>query len=373
VGFAITGPIPSRNARPYEQTWSFGIQRQLPWNVLVDTTYVGKKGTHLYFGNAGNVDYLTSAQAAAFRQNPSYYNEYVPNPFFGIVTDPNSSLFAQTIPRVQLETPFPQFSGVTATDPPWANSEYHSFQLRVEKRFSNDLQFLVTYTGQKSIDDSSVGGGGLTWLGGSLNNVVQDPNNRKLDRSLSQFDISQILQFSYVYELPIGRGKPLGRNMHPALNAVVGGWRTNGIWRFDTGLPIILGLSGGVNVPTYGSQRPNLTGTLKRADGLNLSQYFANPDVAVVPDPYTIGNAPKVMPNLRMPGTRTAALSMFKEFGLASLREGARLEFRAEAYNAFNHPQFSGPNSTVNTGNFGAITSQANSPRQVQLAVKFYW
>ncbi len=95
--------------------------------------------------------------------------------------------------------------------------------------------------------------------------------------------------------------------------------------------------------------------------------------MAVKPDPYTIGNAPKVQPNLRMPGTRTGALSLFKEFSLASLREGARLEFRAEAFNALNHPQFSGPNATVNTDNFGKITGQANSPRQVQLALKMYW
>ena len=373
VGFAIAGPLRFRNARPYEQTWSFGIQHQLPWGIVLDTTYIGKKGTHLYFGNAGNVDYFTPAQAAAFVQNPGYYNNYVPNPFAGIVTDPSSGLSAPTVQLSQLITPYPQFTGVNATDPPWANSSYHSFQLRAEKRFSRGVQFLATYTNQKSIDDSSVGGGGLTWLGGSLNNVLQDPNNRHLDKSLSQFDIAQILQFSYVYEIPIGRNKRFGGNMNPVLNAVVGGWQTNGIWRFDTGQPIILSLSGGQSIPTYGPQRPNLTGTLKRASGLKLDQYFANPDVAVKPDPYTIGNAPKVQPNLRMPGTRTGALSLFKEFGLTSLREGARLEFRAEAFNALNHPQFSGPNATVNTDNFGKITSQANSPRQVQLALKMYW
>ena len=373
VGFAIAGPIPKRNARPYEQTWSFGIQHLLPGDVLLDTTYVGKKGTHLYFGNAGNLDFLTSAQAAAFVNDPGFYNEFVSNPFAGIITDPSSGLSAPTVQRWQLILPYPQFTGVTATDPPWANSSYHAFQLRAEKRISNGLQFLLTYTNQKSIDDSSVGGGGLTWLGGSLNNVLQDPNNRKLDRSLSQFDISQILQFSYVYQLPVGRGKRFGQKMSPVLNAFIGGWQTNGIWRFDTGQPIILSLSGGQSIPTYGPQRPNLTGTLKRASGLNLDQYFANPEVAVVPDPYTIGNAPKVLPNLRMPGTRTGALSLFKEFSLAAMREGARLEFRAEAYNAMNHPQFSGPNATLNTDNFGKITSQANSPRQVQLALKLYW
>ena len=95
--------------------------------------------------------------------------------------------------------------------------------------------------------------------------------------------------------------------------------------------------------------------------------------MAVVPDPYAIGTAPKVLPNLRMPGTNTAALSLFKEFSLAALREGARLEYRMEAFNALNHPQFCGPNAKVGTDNFGAITCQANSPRQLQLALKFYW
>lgn len=68
-----------------------------------------------------------------------------------------------------------------------------------------------------------------------------------------------------------------------------------------------------------------------------------------------------------------AALSMFKEIPLSKLREGARLEYRLEAFNAFNHPQFCGPNATVNTSNFGKVTCQANSPREAQMALKFYW
>jgi hypothetical protein len=385
VGFALTGPIRSWNARPYEQTWSFGIQHELPGRIVVEGNYVGKKGTHLYFGNAGTIDILSPGQAAAFAQNPSYYRDPVPNPFAGIITDPNSGLYGFPCPstisapsclqRVTLMTPYPQFAGITATDPPWASSTYHALQLRAEKQFDKGLQFLATYTNSKSIDDSSVGGGGLTWLGGSLNNVLPNPWDHGSERSLSQFDISQVLQFSYIYELPIGRGKKLGGNMSPLLDAVIGGWQTNGIWRFDTGQPIILSLSSSDNtpIPTFGAQRPDLLGPLKRAPGLNLTQYFANPDVAAIPAPYTFGTAPKVLPNVRAPGTRTGALSLFKEFKLAALREGARLEFRAEAFNALNHPQFAPPNSTVDGGQFGLITQQANSTREMQLALKLYW
>lgn len=393
VGFGLIGPIRTRTARPYEQTWSFGIQQQLPSRIVVEGNYVGKKGTHLYFGNAGNVDILSPAQAAAFVQQPDYYNEFVANPFDGIITDPNSGLYGSACPatvsapscvqRWTLELPYPQFTGVSASDPPWASSIYHALQLRAEKQFSNGLQFLITYTNSKSIDDSSVGGGGLTWLGGSLNNILPNPWDHHAERSLSQFDISQVFQFSYVYEIPIGRGRRFGRNMNPVLNAFIGGWQTNGIWRFDTGQPIIVTLNGGTSIPTWGPQRPITLAPLKRASGLNLNQYFACAppapgavpcsEVLAAPDAYGFGNTPKVQPNLRAPGTRTGALSLFKEFSLEPLREGARLEFRAEAFNALNHPQFSPPASTFGNDDFGVITQQANHPRELQLALKMYW
>src|SRR5207245_5767820 len=195
----------------------------------------------------------------AYLQDPGFYNDFVPNPFAGIITDPNSGLYGtdvagcgpSCVQRWTLLTPHPQFTGITTSDPPWANSTYHALQLKAEKRFANGLQFLVTYVNQKSIDDSSVGGGGLTWLGGSTSNVAQDPNNLRADRSVSQFDISQVLQFSYVYEIPVGHGKRLGGNMSPVLDAFIGGWKTSGTWRFDTGQPIILDLSGVQSIPTY--------------------------------------------------------------------------------------------------------------------------
>ena len=76
---------------------------------------------------------------------------------------------------------------------------------------------------------------------------------------------------------------------------------------------------------------------------------------------------------VRAPGTATSALSLFKIFPLDALREGSRIEFRAEAFNALNHPQFSPPNLVAGSGAFGKVTSQANSPRQVQLALKVYF
>ena len=161
--------------------------------------------------------------------------------------------------------------------------------------------------------------------------------------------------------------------MNRVLDAIIGGWQTNGIYRLSSGQPIILTLSGGQSIPTYGGQRPNLTGPLTRSDNWTLDQYFTDPTVAVKPDAYTIGTAPKTLSTVRSPGTNVVSMSLFKEIPLAKLREGARFEFRIETFNTFNHPQFCTPHTTVGLEDFGKITCQANSPREVQLGGKIYF
>src|SRR5579863_2040131 len=372
VGLGAAGPVASIDSpNPNEQSWSFGVQHELPSNILLDVTYVGKKGTHLYFGGAtqlnylgGQIEHYNSSQIAAL-------NTYVNNPFYGIIKDPLSGLSAQTYPASQFQLPFPQFTGVGMEDPPWANSSYNALQINAEKRFSHGLQFLATYVWSKSLDDSSTTGGAVTWLGGITH--LQDPNNRSLERSLSTWDIPSVLQFSYTYELPIGKGKPLLGNANAVVNAIIGGWQTNGIWRFTDGRPMIPYLSGGQSLPTYGAQQPNISAALQCASSNILNQYFANPDVMTVPPPFTLGTAPRTIGSCRQPGQANSNLSLFKEFLLPKLREGARIQVRLETYNALNHPQFSGPNTTVNGGSFGVITSTANGPREVQAALKLYW
>jgi hypothetical protein len=243
--------------------------------------------------------------------------------------------------------------------------------VRVEKRFSNGLQILGSYVFSKSIDDSSTACSCTTFLGGTVN--LQDPNRRYLERSISQFDIPHVVQFSYVYALPFGHGKKFGSHWNGFVDAFLGGWQTNGLWRFDNGLPVALTVSNSRPLPTYGAQRPSLVGPLTRNDGANwLTQYFANPANALTPAPFTVGNAPRTIPTVRIPGTATTALSLFKQFRIP-VGEATLLEFRAEAFNALNHPQFAGPNTIVGSAAFGNVTSQANPPRQVQLGMKLYF
>jgi hypothetical protein len=104
----------------------------------------------------------------------------------------------------------------------------------------------------------------------------------------------------------------------------------------------------------------------------NLNQYFDNPEVAVRPGAYTDGNAPRVLSNVRIPGTTNFNTSLFKQFPLA-FREGARIEIRLEAFNLLNRVQFGGPDTRVGGATFGKITSQANQPRQLQVGMKIYF
>jgi hypothetical protein len=382
VGFDGGGAIKSFSNTPYEQSWSFGFEKELPWKAILEMSYVGKKGTHLYYSGAGEVnhlgpfiDKLTPAQRGALN-NPD-----LANPFFGVITDPNSSLSGATIPEFQVLRPFPQFKSLTGDSPPLASSIYHALQVRAEKSYSNGLQFLVTYTWSKSIDDASSTDDSVTWLGGTTS--LQDPNRLDLERSVSTWDTPHIFQFSYVYSLPFGRGKKFGGGMNRVADGILGGWQVNGTYRYASGRPMHITLSGGQEIPTYssGQRRPNLNGILRRNTGPDfVDNYFANAqDVLSMPDDFTSGSAPRTITSARTPAINNTTMSLFKQF---NIREKMRLEFRAEAFNAFNHPQFCGPNDgntsvefdssgqIDNTPNFAAITNACVNAREVQLGLK---
>ncbi len=382
VGYGAIGPI--RNSfyaqTPYEQSWSFGIQRQLTPSMVFSVDYIGKKGTHLYYNglNTANilgpwVDSMTPAQI-------SNLTNYVPNPFASILTSPyyaNSSLTSPTVQAYQLLLPYPQFTSATTDEPPVAWSMYNALQITFEKRYSNGLQLAANYTFSKSMDDSSMYDGNVTWLSNTTAGILgpQDPNKPWLDKSLSTFDVPQVFKLNYSYDLPFGRGRAFGSNMPRALDLLVGGWRTAGIFTIHDGFPLALFTeNNGTPIPTYTQQRPNLVGTVQRNTGPESSwvnQYFANPSAFQLPPAYTFGDAPRTLSSIRSPFFWTANLSIAKDFGLSNKYEAMKLELRLDAENAFNHPVFGTPNTIVGDPNFGLISYTAIGPRQCQLSLKF--
>jgi hypothetical protein len=281
--------------------------------------------------------------------------------------------------------PFPEFpTGVTTDEPPIANSTYHALQITANKAYSNGLELVASFTWSKSIDDSSMYDDNVAWLGNygpESGFALQDPNNPKSERALSTFDVPAMLKFSYSYDLPIGRGKALLGNMPRLLDAIVSGWKTNGIWEAHSGRPLQFFVSGGgVPLPTYGPQRPNFIGKPRRNYGpesLWVNNFFANasntaPNSAIqAPPNFTLGNSPRTTADIRTPLFFNADLSIEKQFLLSKAHEGIRMELRLEAENAFNHPVFGTPDTGIGDGNFGVISYLSlPGPRQCQLAVK---
>jgi len=383
VGTGINEYLRNWNALPYTQTWNGGVQYQLPGGFLLEANYIGTKGTHLYYSGAGVLNHLGPWVESASATEISNLISYVNNPFYGYITNPAFPLSAPQVQEEQLLYQYPQYTGVQAQYPPFSNSIYNALQVRINKRLSHGLELLANYTNSKTIDDASVSTN-TTWLGGSKSLI--DPNRLKLERSVSQFDIPQVFNLAYVYQLPFGKGKHWGGGWNRWVDGVLGGWQTNGMWRFDNGQPMGLGMQGGLALPGGYGQRPDLLAPLREnprskwfCTGTGCG-YFSNQgmttepsDVAVIPPNYTLGTAPRELDSPRVPGTSTGALSLFKEINMTKVREGARAELRLESFNALNHPQFCGPNTTVNGGSFGQVTCQANSPREVQLALKLYW
>ncbi|MBZ5650801.1 MAG: TonB-dependent receptor [Acidobacteriia bacterium] len=384
VGFGANGPIrtPSWNQTPYEQSWSFGIEHELPSHIVINAEYIGKKGTHLPFSGSTERNFLgpwveslpvgdfTSATPCQAGQSIACLSSAVTNPFAGLISDPNSSI-GSSFPQIQyfqLLRPFPQFTGVSTEPQLIANSIYHGMQLTAEKKYSNGLQLLATFVWSKSIDDASSGDTNVSWA--QSFDSLQDPNKPDLERSLSTFDIPYVLQFSYSYDLPIGRGRAFLGNMPRWADMIIGGWKTNGIWRISDGRPLPFFLDdGGQPLPTYGSQRPDLVGTPKRNHGSDwVDNYFADNNVFQRPAPYTLGNARRTLGSVRSPRSFTANLSVGKQF---QIREELNFEFRVEAKNAFNHPVFGTPDTSVGDDTFGTISYTSVGPREIQLGFKF--
>jgi hypothetical protein len=330
-------------ATPYLQQWNFTVQKSLSSTILLEAAYVANKGTRVSVNNM-QLNTLTAAQMALGTAT----QQLVPNPFFGVIKDPTSALSGPQVARRVTMLPYPQYTGVASESPSLGNSIYHSLQARMEKRFAHGFTLLASYTLGKNLTNAT---------GAS----IQDPNNLKAERGLANFDVSQRLVFSGVLELPVGRGKHLGTNWQKPVDLILGGWQFNAIAAFQKGLPLALS--------STGAARPNEVHPLQPIEGpmqSRLGQYFDTTAFAI-PAAFTYGNAPPTIPDLRSPGINNFDLSLFKNFRIV---ERLTAQLRFEAFNAFNRVQFGSPGLQNGTASFGIITSQLNTPRKLQIAMK---
>ncbi len=391
------GTTEARNAEIYQ--WSLGVQRLLPWQLVVSADYSANRSTHLPWGGASgettrNRDYIPSALRRQFSQqgdcNPdgtvnfsqlySYNNLHclVTNPFYSMFQGPNAtfnepdSLYNDPqIPLINVLRPYPQFDGYFEGLPLLeASSFYNALQIRFQKHTSHYIGFEGGYTLSKSTDNSSSGRN--AWVGGLAFDNPQELDNLKAEHSISANDATHRFAFAVIGDLPIGRGRWIGRDMNRFLDGVVGGWTLSTIITLQSGQPIDIGMS----QPTLddGNQRPNVicnpnSGVSAHHSALTGQSIF-NTNCFGVPDLEQAGNAPRYFSNLRTDGIHNVDLSFEKSF---VPREGMRIEIRGEFFNFFNTPRFAMPDNLLEDSTFGQVSSTAmgSTPRHGQVGVRF--
>jgi hypothetical protein len=310
--------------------WSFGVQRQLSANSLLEVTYLGTAGMYL--------PRLTT------------YNTAPPGP-------------GSQIARL----PYPQLGGGVLVLTPQVHSSYEVLQARFEQRFNHGFTFLSSFNFGKSIDNGSslrpeLGEGG-----------TRNPNNTSDIRGLSSFDFRRRWANSFLYEMPIGRGRALLGNANPVLNAVVSGWQIGGIFTMQDGQPfspICTNFStyqnGGQPLDT-GYCYPKATGIDPNLpEGQQSPTHWFNTAAFVNQTPYNFGNAGRN--TIIGPGIIDLDASITKNFFIT---ERQRLEFRAECFNVGNHPLYGTPGATVGTATYGVISSTIIDSREFQFGLKY--
>ena len=307
---------------PVLDEWNFNIQQQLPANILLEVAYVGSKSTHLQVLLDPNQD---------------------PTPGPG---------------DIQSRRPYQQYSGFTDIVDR-GNSTFHALEIKAEKRLSQGLMFLSSFTYSKSLNDQPEICCNSPW--------PQNSYNVASEKGPSDFDQRARWVSSFDYQLPVGKGQRY-LNSSRAADLAVGGWHLGGIFTWHSGFYFSPAMGyDPSNTGSLGLTRTDRTCNGNLPSGQRSVNLWFDTSCFPLPSGFAFGNSGKNV--LVGPGMVDADMSLRKLF---SLTERFRLEFRAELFNALNHPVFAQPDNfiTDGPGATGTITSTAAVNRQIQLALK---
>ena len=297
----------------YNEVWNFSAERELTPGTTLTAAYIGSRTVHADSSTVLNVP----------------------------VAGPGAIAARRPIPQLS------QFNTIRWDG--WAT--YHAATFSLKRRFAKGLTYDVNWTWSHSIDDASDPGATLNEA-----NLPQDVRNMAAEKASSSFDHRHRVVFSFVYVIPVVRTKNWTR-------AAFGRWQAGGNFTVQSGAPFTVNISGDqANIGSGPAQRPNISGD-PNSGPQSPNQWF-NTSVFSLPALYTFGNAPRNA--VIGPGAREFDLSLQKDVALS---DSVKLQFRGEAYNVFNHPNFNIPNRIAFTPNFGKISSAQDS-RQMQLALK---
>ena len=367
---------------PTTYNYNFGLEYELPHQVVVSAGYVGSRGLFLPFSSVDQnmLDLGTIAQygdSLCYIFNPSCA---VSNTWEPILPATNAFYGQLQVPRWMALEKYPQFgsggfgSGVVTSGYPAGDSEYNSLQTKVQKRLTGHFTTLATFTWAKLITDD--GNPPLGFVG-SHNGSVQDWRNLSYEHSISPQDVKYSFTGQASYDLPIGKGQAV--NLHGVANAVGGGWTVNAILYLSTGVPIHSPGSG--NPLTPFNQRSDMVCNPAQGAPHTVNDWFnincfvqPGSENGGNPNPYIPGNAPTYLGNVRTRGARNLDLSVYKTFKFTETRA---LRFDISGYNMTNYAQYGYPsvNSVVGVASegqsFGVISGNVNTPRQFQFGARF--
>ena len=406
-----TGAQNYRNEEGYpgrSQQFNVALQHRFANNLSAEVAYLGLRGSHLpntlnmnqlglehieraandttVCSLTGNVISPQGQPGYTATQRDTCYGAYlrqlVPNPFVGLIRE--GALSTPTVQRALLLVPFPHYTSAVRRGY-FGESRYNALQVRADKRFGDGGLVSANYTFSRNFGNVETVTG---WLDGAAGNPVAgyQTNNLEREMALSSFDVRHRLVVSYVVDLPFGEGRRYGAGTTGLVRALISGWTVNGVTTVQSGFP--LAFTATPNLIGLGYElRPNVdpncdkevSGSARdRLDRWFNTDCFSVPNAAFVAtdassDPslrWKLGNATRTDPDLRAHGVHNWNLAVAKR---TLIGDRVNLTFRVEAFNLFNRVQFGPPNtqaSAAANNTFGAVTTQVNQPRLMQLAVR---
>ncbi|MFB3829750.1 MAG: TonB-dependent receptor domain-containing protein [Bryobacteraceae bacterium] len=378
--------------RPYSWEYSLHLQHQYKgW--LFEAGYSHNKTYDIFWGFNQNLPsyelwkQLLTPQFDANGRPPDQlmWNQLVPNPFYRLPNVTGTIANSQQVALNQLLNPIPLLGGITRSDNRWGKNQYDALLVKVEHRFRRGFSVINSFTWSKLLEDTSFWGPEIA--------------GRVAEHKLGGEDRPYHLSIAPIWEVPIGRGKALGRSVPKILDALIGGWQFSGQYNIQSGTPVAFGTDSFFSGQNFSISR----------NSRSLARWFDTSAFAAFPSRNTdVSNYPAWTGIQNMPGysfkpapgdaTRNGVYQNFANyvrryptrwsnvrasrvnelnFGISkNFRpvERVRIQLRFEAFNALNHPRFGGPDTNPGSANFGRVTpAQLNMARAIQLGAKIVW
>jgi len=369
---------------PTTYNFNFGLEYELPHQVVVSAAYVGSRGLFMPFGSVdlNMLDIPTIEKYGDALCVTAASNCMVPNTWEAIEDPTNEWYGSPTVPEYIALEKYPQFgggafgNGVAVHGYPAGDSEYSSLQTKVQKRLTGHFTTLASFTWGKLMTDD--GNPPLGFVG-SHAGAAQDWRNLGYEHSISPQDVKYSFTGQMSYDLPVGKGRAV--NLSGVSNTLIGGWTVNGILYLSTGVPIASPGSGTPNSPL--AQRADMICNPASGAPHTVATWF-NSNCFTAPgaddgnlnnaNPYLPGTAPAYLDNVRTRGARNLDISIYKTINFT---ETKALRFDISGYNMTNFAQYGYP--TVNSVfgvqqqqlPFGYISNNVNTPRQFQFGARF--